>query len=208
VSTAVAPNPPLIPPPTPPAVASPAPAPAPGPSLITIEEFMAKYDHLNADLVRGQLKVYPMSTGRHAEVCAEAHYHLSHFVRENRLGRTMVNDPRIFIQRNPDSARGPDVCYYSFTRMPAGPAPAAFLDTPPELCVEVRSPSNTWSDIFGKVGDYLAAGVIAILVLDPDTQTASVYRDNGNQQIFTAADTLTLPDVLPGFAVPVGRFFA
>ncbi len=204
MSTAVA-APPTRPP-TPPAVA--APAPAPPPQLITIEEFMEKYAHLNADLVRGQLKVYPMSTGRHAEVCADATYQLSHFVKENRLGRVMSNDPRIYIRRNPDGARGPDVCYYSFERMPPGPAPAAFLETPPELCVEVRSPSNTWNDIFAKIGEYLDIGVTAILVLDPDRSTASVYRENGDQQILTVADTLTLPDVLPGFAVPVARFFA
>lgn len=174
---------------------------------MTVEEFMEKYAHLNADLVRGQLKVYPMSTGRHAEVCSKADRYIGNFVEDNNLGRTLANDPRIFIRRNPDSARGPDVCYYSFERMPPGPAPATFLETPPDLCVEVRSPSNTWSDIFAKVGDYLSVGVTAILVLDPDTQTASVYRGTG-QQILTAADTLTLPDVLPGFSVPVARFFA
>lgn len=207
MSSVVAPTPPLSPPPPmPPAVA--APAPAPGPTLITAEEFMAKYAHLNADLVRGQIKEYGMSTGRHAEVCAEAHYLLSHFVKENRLGRTMTNDPRILIRRNPDTARGPDVCFYSFTRMPPGPAPASFLEVPPELCVEVRCSSNTWNEIFIKIGEYLSIGVTAVLVLDPERMTAFVYRENGDQQILRADDTLTLPDVLPGFSIPVGRFFA
>lgn len=82
------------------------------------------------------------------------------------------------------------------------------LRKPPQLCVEVRSPSNTWNEIFIKVGEYLGVGVVAVLVLDPDRLTASVYRQDGDQQIFRADDDLTLPDVLPGFSVPVRRFFA
>lgn len=206
MSAAVAPNPPLAPPPVPPAVST--AAPAPGPTLITAEQFMEKYAGLNIDLVRGQLKEYGMPSGRHGEVCSKATRLIGNHVEDGQLGRTMSNDTHILTRRNPDTVRGVDLCYFSFSRMPPGPAPEGVCEVPPELCVEVRSPSNTWSAIFVKVGEYLSIGVTAVLVLDPDGQTASVYRDNGNQQILTVADTLTLPDVLPGFAVQVRRFFA
>lgn len=88
------------------------------------------------------------------------------------------------------------------------PSSGCVLKVPPQLCVEVRSPSNTWTDIFAKIADYFRAGVTAVLVLDPDTATASVYRADTGQQIFTQDQELTLPDVLPGFSVPVRRFFA
>jgi Uma2 family endonuclease len=169
---------------------------------------MEKYDHLNVDLVLGQLKEYGMATGRHGQVCARANRLLGNFIEDNNLGHTMSNDTRILIRRDPDTVRGADVCYVSFSRLPPGPAPDEYLVVPPELCVEVRSASNTWSDIFIKVGEYIGIGVSAVLVLDPDTQTASVYRADALQQIFRIDDELTLPDVLPGFAVPVRRFFA
>lgn len=88
------------------------------------------------------------------------------------------------------------------------PRPVVFADEkgPPELVIEVRSPSDRWSQLFTKVGEYLAAGVTAVVAIDPNTETASVYRESG-QQIFTTTDELALPDVLPGFAVPVARFF-
>lgn len=206
MSTAVAPTPPLIQPPNPPAVA--APAPAPRPTLITEEEFLEKYAHRYADLVDGHLVEFGMPNQRHGEVCSEAHYLLTHFVKERQLGRTLSNDAHVRISQNPDKVRGPDISYFSFARMPRGPAPNGPSDIIPELCVEVRSPSNTWMDIFGKTLDYLRIGVSVVLVLDPDTQTASVYRSDSGQHIFNADDELTLPDVLPGFAVPVRRFFA
>jgi Uma2 family endonuclease len=77
----------------------------------------------------------------------------------------------------------------------------------PELVIEVRSPTDRWSQLFAKVGEYLGAGVLVVVIIDPNTETVSVYRDDGRQQILTTTDELTLPDVLPGFAVPVARFF-
>jgi Uma2 family endonuclease len=90
--------------------------------------------------------------------------------------------------------------------MPKGPAPDGFSELIPELVVEVRSPSNTWTAIFDKVGDSLAAGVTAVLVLDPDGMTASVYRASG-QVIHHVGDAVDLADALPGYTAPVAKFF-
>ncbi len=90
--------------------------------------------------------------------------------------------------------------------MPQGPIPED-LKVPPELVVEVRSPTDRWGQLFGKVSEYLGAGVVVVVIVDPNTETVSVYRDDGRQQILTTTDELTLPDVLPGFAVSVARFF-
>jgi len=39
------------------------------------------------------------------------------------------------------------------------------------------------------------------------TTSASVYRNDEFQQIFDNGDDLVLPDVLPGFKVPVRKLF-
>jgi Uma2 family endonuclease len=46
-----------------------------------------------------------------------------------------------------------------------------------------------------------------VLILDPNSATASVYRSDEFQQIFHNGDEVILPDVLPGFAVKVQRLF-
>ena len=116
-------------------------------------------------------------------------------------------DTHVRIKRNPDRLRAADVLYVGYTHLPCGPFPDGVMDPPFELVVEVRSPSNTWTEQVTKCFEYLDAGVQVVLLLDPDTQTASVYRANAVQETFHAADTLTLPDVLPGFRVPVARLF-
>lgn len=57
------------------------------------------------------------------------------------------------------------------------------------------------------MGEYLEAGVRVACILDPASETLSVYRADEIQQILTVDDEFTLPDVLPGFKVSVGQFF-
>lgn len=97
--------------------------------------------------------------------------------------------------------------YFSYDRLPPGPVPGGVLPVVPEIVVEVRSPPNTWTELFTKVGDYLAAGVRVAIVLDMESRTAPVYRADTLQQIFRAEEELVVPEILPGFKVRVGRLF-
>lgn len=174
---------------------------------MTVEEFFRVYgSEPNVELVRGQVVRYPMAGARHGFVNLNAGGIIRDFVRSQKLGRVMSNDTLVRITA--DTARGADVCFLSYARLPAGvPLPDGVLEIPPELVVEVKSPSDLWTDLLGKVLDYLRAGVAVVLVLDPKSESASVYRPGERQDIFEKDETLTLPDVLPGFEVPVAPFF-
>jgi Uma2 family endonuclease len=178
---------------------------APGP--LTAEEFVARHGGDYVELIDGVVEPIPMPQPLHGRVCTRAARFLDEFVENHQLGVLCSNDTFVLVRRNPDRVRGADVAYWRKSMLPEGQVPEGLIETPPELCVEVASPSNAWSDVFIKVGEYLKAGVRAVLVLDPDSVTASVYRENEFQQIFDNGDELTIPDVLPGFAVPVRRFF-
>jgi Uma2 family endonuclease len=180
----------------------------PVPRLLTAEEFFAKHEDHHAELVDGIVVwVDTVPSVRHGELCASIACEIGNFVIDNDLGRVCSNDTFVLTRRNPDCVRGPDVLFVSFSRMPKGRAPKGLSDIVPELAVEVMSPSNDWSKIFIKVGEYLQAGVLAVVVLDPESATASVYRKDELQQIFDNGDALVVPDVLPGFAVPVKKLF-
>lgn len=81
--------------------------------------------------------------------------------------------------------------------------PNGLLPVAPDLVIEVKSPSDRWMDLFVKVGEYLKAGVRVIVLIDSETATVSVYRPDHLQETLTADKSLTLPEVLPGFSVPV-----
>lgn len=180
----------------------------PTPTLLTAAEFTARYANIHAELVKGIVKEYPGPWPKHGFICSTAAWILKNHVMQNDLGRVATNDSWIQTGKNPDTVRGADVCFFSYERLPKGDVPEGLLPVVPDLVVEVRSPSDRWINIFAKIGDYLGAGVRAVVVLDPITSSASVYRPDEIQQIFHNGDQLVLPEILPGFAIPVNQFFA
>jgi hypothetical protein len=57
------------------------------------------------------------------------------------------------------------------------------------------------------VAEYLAAGVQAVCVVDPETDTVAVHHAERPVESLTAVDELTLPNILGDFCVVVGQFF-
>ncbi len=188
-------------------IPTPGPLPGPLPPPVTAVEFARLYASRRAELVKGVVKELPMPWPKHGKICAEVTWLLRNYIEQHRNGHVMSNDSFVQTRSNPDSVRGPDVCYYSYARLPQGAVPEGILPVAPDLVVEVRSPSDTWTEMFAKVAEYLGAGVRAVIVLDAATQTASVYRGDALQQTFEASQELTVPEVLPGFTVMVQRLF-
>ena len=183
------------------------PAPMSSPKFLTAAEFMARYENVYAELIRGVVKEYPMPGSKHGKICMRIGALIYNHVEEQDLGHVMSNDTSVQTGADPDTVRGGDVCFLGYERLPRGEVPDGILPISPDLVVEVRSPSDRWTEMFTKVVEYLKAGVRVVVVLDPKSATASVYRDDEFQQIFHNGDSLTLPDVLPGFSVAVSRLF-
>ena len=49
--------------------------------------------------------------------------------------------------------------------------------------------------------------IVAWWLVDPARQTVTIYRSLTETEQLTATDTITAEPVLPGFSVPVSRFF-
>jgi Uma2 family endonuclease len=180
--------------------------PAPGPRL-SIDEFLARHAGTpGAELLQGVVKEPPMPWPKHGMIGLHIGSLIFQHATLHDLGRVASNDS--FVQTGPDTVRGGDVCFWSYERLPRGPVPKGLLPVAPDLVVEVKSASETWTDLFGKVVEYLKAGVRVVVLLDPESATASVYHPDELQRTLHNGDELSLPDVLPGFAVPVNRLFA
>jgi Uma2 family endonuclease len=186
-----------------PAVTPPA-SPVP---FMTAVEFLQRHGGDYLELVKGQVRELPMASAKHGKICYRFSFSLGLHLEKQDVGHVMTNDSFVQTQSNPDTIRGADVCFYGYERLPKGRVPEGLLPAAPDLVVEVRSPSERWTELFGKVVEYLKAGVRVVIVLDEPTATASVYRPDELQQIFHNGDALVVPDVLPGFSVPVQRLF-
>jgi Uma2 family endonuclease len=184
------------------------PTPAPAAPLMTAEEFLAKHgDESGVELIKGRVVRLPMPGGKHGVVCGMATHFLMQYALEKKAGRVMSNDSFVRTTSGPDSFRGADVCFLSYSRLPkdqetpSGPVPS------PDLVIEVKSPHDRVNHLNNKAYEYLEAGVAVVVVLFPETKTAAIYRNEELPVRLEATDELKLPDVLPDFSVRVGAFF-
>ena len=61
--------------------------------------------------------------------------------------------------------------------------------------------------MFAKVQDWLNAGCMSVWVVDPKTQTVTVYGADRKALMLASADVLTGGGLLPGFSSPVAGIF-
>jgi Uma2 family endonuclease len=186
-----------------------APQPQSPPALLTAEEFAKRPDPgYPEELVKGRIVTKPPPGVRHGLICNRVGRILGNHAEEHDLGFVLNNDAGVITERGPDSVRGPDVSFYSYAKLPKeGPAPKGYNDLPPDLVIEVLSPDDRWPKVMVKVGEYLLAGVSAVIVLDPERRTLHLYEGDQPVRILGESDELTLPAVLGDFRVAVGRFF-
>jgi Uma2 family endonuclease len=93
--------------------------------------------------------------------------------------------------------------------------PRTYLSVVPELIVEIKSSSDRVREIEDKIALFLRQGVQVGILIDPDTHTVSIYRSGEPSQHAESGeaipqkttlhdgDTLTIPDLFPGWGVPI-----
>jgi len=183
-------------------------APVPTAPLMTAEEFLAHHVHeRGVELVRGRLVRLPVPGGQHGEVCLNAGAIIREFVKRLGLGRVLSNDTFTRTHDEPASFRGADICFISYSRLPKDQKTPIGAVSSPDLVVEVRSPTDRLKTLSDKAYEYLDAGVAVVVLLVPETETAAIFRPESLPVPVAADAELTLPDVLPGFAVPLRAFF-
>jgi Uma2 family endonuclease len=77
----------------------------------------------------------------------------------------------------------------------------------PELAVEVVSPSETARDLNRKVDALLLAGCLAVWVIYPEEREVRVFLPDGTSYTRRVDEILTLPELLPGWELPVRKLF-
>jgi Uma2 family endonuclease len=99
----------------------------------------------------------------------------------------------------------PDVGFILKSRLPDLPY-EGFAPMPPDLAVEVVSPSDSEKELMHKVADYLAAGVL-VWVLYPKEKEVKVFAPGQPVQTLDINGVLDGGKVLPGFTLPVKNIF-
>lgn len=99
--------------------------------------------------------------------------------------------------------RSPDASWILKTRWAAVPLSQRrkFAPICPDFVVELKSPSDEWTALQGKLREYLDNGAHLGWLLDPETQRVEIYRPQQVPENLQAPVSLTGEPVLPGFTL-------
>lgn len=155
------------------------------------------------ELVDGAVVRMRPAGARHGHVNIRLAARLEAYASAAGLGR--VYDSSTGFRMPSGNVRSPDVSFVSAGRI--DPEERGFAPVPPDLAVEVLSPSESPRHVADKVAEYLEAGVRLVWVIDPESRTAAAYRSLTRVRTVAERDALDGEDVLPGLRLPLAELF-
>ncbi len=162
---------------------------------------------VRGELIRGVL-CETMPTGQeHGEIVVSLSAALWNFVNPRRLGRLTASDSGVWLERDPDTVREPDIAFTSAAKIPLGARITGYAEVAPDLVVEVASPSDSRREVHDKAHMWLNHGVRLVWVVQPETRTIEVYQPDEEILALGEQDALDGLDVLPDFSCDVSAVF-
>ena len=160
------------------------------------------------ELIDGEHYVTPTPKIPHQAISGNLHWLIRSYLEEHPIGR-VYHAPLDVIFSKYDVVE-PDLLYLSNER--AAEVVRDWVHGPPELVIEIASPSTRRRDETIKRRSYERWGVTEYWVVDPEVERIRLYRRGG--EAFTRAeelsceanDSLTTP-LLPGLVMPLAAVF-
>jgi Uma2 family endonuclease len=175
--------------------------------LVTAEELFAMGDIGRCELIAGEIIHMAPAGAEHGGIAAELLVRIKQFVDANRIGKVYAAETGFTITRAPDSTRAPDVAFVQSSRLPKAKR-RGFFDGPPDLAVEVMSPSDRVSEVLAKVDQWLDAGTQSVWIVDPPNRSIEIYRRGAQPVRYRAGETLKDEVTLPGFVLDIDSLFS
>ena len=167
-----------------------------------LEKLQADSPDLRMELVNGEIRVMSPSGGESGEVSGEVFRQLGNWIRPNRLGRVFDSSTGFVLPNKTKDVRAPDVSFVRADRLRQ--TPTSYVEVVPDLIVEVRSPTDSLTQLREKIQSFFAVGTQVGILVNPKARTVEVYRPGQNApQTLRDGDVLTVPELLPGWSVPI-----
>lgn len=132
---------------------------------------------IRLELVNGEVAVSPSPLPRHSRVEKRLSRILLNHIVEHKLGELLGDTDTIFGEHD---VRRPDLIYFTKDREHLILEDQA-IDGPPDLCVEILSPSSETIDRRDKFRQYAKGGVAHYWIVDPALRTIEAFRLSGGR---------------------------
>ncbi|MCC3431094.1 MAG: Uma2 family endonuclease [Microcoleus sp. PH2017_04_SCI_O_A] len=155
------------------------------------------------ELEDGKISVMGPSDIVSSEISSRLIAFLFAWINPRRLGR-VFDSAGGFIMPN-TNVKAPDVSFVRAARLRQ--SPRYFGELVPDLVVEIKSQSDRIKAIETKVLKFIELGAVVGILIDPDEETVAIYRSTGEPIILANGDILTVPELFPGWELPVSELW-
>jgi Uma2 family endonuclease len=173
---------------------------------LSIAEFAEEHREGLWELIDGEPVKMTPSPDESSWIAGEVFFAIRTFLATHPIGRAFPADAGFVIFADRDTVRAPDVAFVRRERLPA--LSRTFVGVPPDLAVEILSPSDRLADALSKVSMYLQAGVPLVWLIDPVRRTATIFRQEKAPVTIGDDAVLDGEEVLPGFTLPLAKLLA
>ncbi len=183
---------------------------------VTLDEYLELLDDSGYEVIDGELIPMTPQGLSSSDVAHTLYDSLREFVVLGKLGRVRM-EAAFALDVEPKSGwvKGslvPDVAFVSTEKVREQKEKHSqenVFRVPPDLAVEVVSPTDGFSDMERKVKRYLSYGVPVVWLIDPQNRFVRVYSpDQPEGHTLAESETLTGAPVLPGWSMQLSDLFA
>ena len=176
--------------------------------LLTAEDLLRlSSEGVRGELIRGVLHETMPAGFKHGWIVMRLGALLMNFISPRALGTLVGSDSGVWLERDPDTVREPDLAFTSAERLPINADVDGYSEVVPDLVVEIVSPSDRPGEVADKVAMWLGYGVRLAWVVRPESRTVEVHDASGEVERLEEGDVLDGLDVLPGFICEVRAIF-
>ncbi|MEP6692196.1 MAG: Uma2 family endonuclease [Gemmatimonadaceae bacterium] len=159
------------------------------------------------ELVAGVIHRLTPADAVHGRIVFNVMMLLGRHVSDKALGALFTEQTGFVLKRNPDTLRCPDVAFVAARHLPPGGLRHGWMETVPDLVVEIRSPSDRSSALSAKVREYLDVGVRSVWVIDSDARTVAIHAADAPVVERRDGETLDAGEVVQEFRCQVAAIF-
>lgn len=167
------------------------------------EILQEKHLDYRMELEDGKIIIMGPSDVYSSEIGIRFSWLLMNWVAPRNLGRVFDSSGG-FILPNSD-LKAPDVSFVRAERLRQ--SPRYFAQMVPDLIVEIKSQSDRIKPLQDKVQLFLTLGAQVGILIDPEQLTVTIYRLNSKQLVLNNTDTLKIPELIPGWEIPVAQIW-
>lgn len=157
------------------------------------------------EMVYGEMRERTMPNPQHGRIQAKIAIKLGLYLEQHEIGV-------VYKETNFEFAKGltrvPDIAFISFENFPnEGEEKGSRWHIPPDLAIEVISPSDIYEDVQEKIIEYFTFGVKQVWIVSPESKTLTIYHSLKKTTIFTKEDEVVCEDILPDFRLHLSEIF-